>query len=65
MQKWFASAMLVLVAMSGIAWSYAGRPDCPVPEAVVPRPDPHMSADAHRHFSGHTSQWGSMVLILD
>ncbi len=61
MKKWFALATLVLAALSGIAWSCASRPHA----TPVARPDPHASAEAHRHFSGHTRQWGSMVLILD
>ncbi len=63
MKKWFACAALVLIAMTGIAWNCTNRSTRL--KGSVACPDPHYSADAHRHFSGQSPRWGSMVLILD
>jgi len=68
MKKWFAAAAFLLVAMTGVAWGCTGWSDAPLSaadDAAVTHPDPHFSAAAHRHFSGQTDRWGSMVLILD
>jgi hypothetical protein len=68
MKKWLASAAFVLVAMTGIAWnctSWSEIPSRPCRQSSGSHADPHYSADAHRHFSGQSPRWGSMVLILD
>jgi hypothetical protein len=65
MKKRAVCAAVLLLAMTGLGWSWSGRSVPEPPQASSSAVDPYSTPEAQRHFNGQPRHWAAMVLVLD